>query len=175
MNERLRRFTTLICPIAFAAAVLAAPVKPEARRAPDELQCLAHINKIFVEFSPLPEVLGDAGVTDADIRRVATRLLTQHGFEIAEEPTTPKLVVSFRGMRDDGVSDETGYVVFVEEYQRVLVHRLERDLTLPTATLLGYGVKSDADVGDGLKEELRFVLKRFVGFQARATRVSEGS
>ena len=159
-----------VCVVLVTLAVQAAPFMAPRANVPDELRCLSGLVSVQLEFQEIPEALAEHGLRMSEVEALALRLLQQEGFDIVEDPTAPTFVVSFRVMEDESVPGVLGFATFVEVKQKVRVVRLDDDeLTLPTATLLAYGLKKDRDVSAAALERIEFTIRTLVGFISTAT------
>ena len=159
-----------VCVVLVSLAVQAAPFMTPRAKIPDELQCLSGLASVQLEFQEIPEALAEQGLRMSEVETMSHRLLQDEGFDIVEDPTAPTLAISFRVMEDESVPGILGFATFVEVKQKVRLVRLDDDeMTLPTATLLAYGLKKDHDVSAAALRRLEFTIRKLVGFVSAAS------
>ena len=137
--------TPSIVIIALAVVAWAAPVAPRSAELPDEVKAVAGLERLRMQVLALPEVVRDAGLTEQDLEKQLRGLLLDAGFELvdddAEEETPPPAVILYvqPAEADTDLRDVIAFGVFLEVKELARIHRIEQDLTLPTATL--YAIK----------------------------------
>lgn len=169
MMRAVRWTLTLLIGVTLAAMAAAGPILGAKQRIPDEFRCLAGIRHLHLTFAPIPTTLRDWGLDERAVMDVVRVEIGKAGVEIVEQPQMPRLNVSFRSLTDGSMPDARGFVVFFELYQSVHLNRLELDLELPTATVLTYGITTRQDMVAKVDDRLKFAIKKFVDFAARAT------
>ena len=95
--------------------------------------------------------------------------MTKAGFIIVDEETTPRLSFTVLAKSAPFDEDMIGYVIFLDVLQEVRIHRIGRDLTLPTATLPGHGVNRASALHKSVKDQFDYVMQQFISMEKTAT------
>ncbi len=159
----------MIVIIASALTAASAPIRQKPGQLPDELVGLAKIEKITVTARPLDEVLIDAGLTRERVRELAVALLVDAGFEVVEDnEQVPNLTYSVEIITSETLPDIFGFVCFVDLYQLVHIPRLERDLVMPTSTLLQHDIRRESGLKETIEASIEFITERFIKVERMA-------
>ena len=153
----------MIVIIASALTAASAPIRQKPGQLPDELIGLAKIEKVTVTAGPLDELLIDAGLTQKRVRKLAVELLVDAGFEVVEDnDEVPNLTYSVEIITSDSLPDIYGYICFVDLYQLVHIPRLERDLVMPTSTLLQHDIRREGGLKEAIEASVEFITEKFI-------------
>ncbi len=114
---------------------LAAPILPAQSSISDEVLSLSQIREVRLEVDPLPKELIDAGARDTSYTKLVHDVLEDAGFEIVDDETLPVLVNRVIIAKDADHPNTLAIHQVIAVRQSVLVDRLGRHLTVPTATI----------------------------------------
>ena len=125
--------------IALAWSVQGAPIisKPQKINLPDEVLSLAGINQIQLTISDLPKTLQARGLKKSELHTRITRRLAMEEIYVLNDPSLPRMDVWFKQLGDPGRRDAVAFASVVAVFQSVRIHRLDRDMTVPTACFAG--------------------------------------
>ena len=134
-----RRTFTILTAVAWIPLLLfwsltlwAAPVSPRRPILSHETQSLADLSRLRLDVRELPDEFADAKLTRESIAETMRQILTDAAFEIVDDPDAPALVLDIAGLTDEGLPDAMVLWMTYSLKQSVTVHRIERDLVLPT-------------------------------------------
>ena len=135
----------------FSLGIMAAPIQPPKGELPDPVKSLADLRSVFVRVEPVPDTLESAGVTQEFIKRELKKQLKDAGIEVADNPSgVPTIGFSAVSVTDpDNVS---AFVFFVEFVQFAHMHRLRRDLFVPTFFFYMMGVSDNESMPESARE-----------------------
>ena len=153
--------------VAVAAAVgtitllaTAAPFVPPQVALPAELLSMAQLERVRVEVSELPDIFEKAGLTRDKVVQTLRVELRGAGVAVEDDPDLPRLVVTLASLRDGAQPDAVGVYIVFGLHQAVTLHRLGRDMVVPTATLATGRLTSRAHLATTLRRELDQMVQR---------------
>ena len=151
-------------------AVWAGPVldKP---RIPDELRSLAGMTKFRIQVDPIIGLSEKEVPSRDDLARLLGEDLERPGFEIGNEPHLPRLVLQVMVAKDSDQPDAVGLAMVLAVHQEAYFERLDRALTVPTASMSSAGLT----VRRRAQETIRDMTRRMAVNMAAALRLAERS
>ncbi len=153
----------LVVGIVSAAVVAAAPILPRKADIPDEVLCVANIDKVSIVVSPVPEDLRLAGVGQAELEQVLRNALRASKIEVVDDRSvTPRLVLHALTLNDPVVDDAVAVIFFLDVQQDVTISRLKRDLVVPTTTVLGAAQTTRNNLGRVARVQCENAVKQFL-------------
>lgn len=173
MNRYLNK-TTLSCFFGTLSLLVAiaytAPLLPHRERLPDEARCLANIDEVSIEAAPLPFLMKDAKLTSDMILNKVREVLETNGIAVSDKLGTPRLKIHAMTVSDQQDQAKIAAIVFIDVIQKVKVLRLDEDLTLPTATVLGRTMTTRDQLGKATLLQSEQAAHMFLTFLRQANR-----
>ena len=173
MNRYLNKIT-LSCffgtlPLLVAIAYTT-PLLPHREKLPDEARCLADIDEVSIEAASLPFLLKDAKLTSDMILKKVKEVLETNGIAVSEKSGTPRLKLHAITVTEPQDQTKVAVIVFIDVIQKVKVLRLDEDLTLPTATVLGRTLTTRDQLGKATLLQSEQAAHMFLTFLRQANR-----
>ncbi len=144
----------------------AAPVLPGARSTHPSLLgtgSLAKVKEVRLNVLPFPKAIRDAGMDEHEARRIWTDLLKAAEFEVVEDADAPHLIVEVLHKENPRVPDAIAIGYNVQFVQHVRVHRLEKDMPLPTYSDDIIALAPKMEAAQAARGGCVFFARRFVG------------
>lgn len=158
ITSRRTLLACLAAPLVLGAVwTIAAPILPDKPEMPEEVLSLAGIHKLRLSQREIPDLV-KGHLTRERVREICVERLARGGILVEDDPDLPGIDVGFQVNESEAHPDMVGLVVVVGVYQTVRVHRLERDMTLPTVSFVGGIATTKADAADVLAAQLRLHL-----------------
>lgn len=180
-----RRPASVILAVATIAAMawcaVAAPFRPVRPALPDEALSLAGLVHLSVRPIVLPPDLTDVSVEAGDARDQLRSALAKAGFEMVDEEKggdtgkaaveseVPELALTILTSTDPKQPDGIAVTVIFSVYQRVHLRRLDRSMTVPTATMGHTRLTTRTSLADAFAQELRRTVQTLQAY-VRAAR-----
>ena len=158
-----------VCILAACVTTWAGPLTTRRASLPDEQLALANMRKVGLRINDLPHEMLISGLTRQKLEKVVKKQLTDAGFQIADDDTTPRLVLTPLILADESVRDTIGFIVFLDIQQRVRVLRLNEEYVVPTATLSAHGIAKRAALSEAVRERLEETTREFISYEKTAT------
>jgi len=174
-NGRLSNRTVLVglILVLMVVAIQAAPILPQCLRLANEIRCLATISKVSIEIEPLPQLLLDAGVSSGRLEGVIRARLKAASIEVSQEDVMPRLVLKCVVVTDPAMPDAIAVILFLDVQQKVDLLRLNKQMVLPTATLLGSAQTKRDGLAFAALRECASATKMFIHYSRLATKELE--
>ena len=132
----------------------------------DELRCLARLKSLSIALAPdsqLPrEVSGD------ELLALVTSAVADHGIQVHEGRGPPRMLLHHLLARDPDAEGTVALTVSLAVYQRVRLHRLAIDMTLPVGTVTTNAIGREADLAALYKKQTKATVEDFLYFVAAA-------
>ncbi len=133
---------------------------------PDELRCLARLERVSIALAPdsrLPKhVNGD------DLLALVASALEDHGLQVHDGRDTPRILLHHVLVRDPDVEGTVALTISLALHQRVHLHRLELDMTLPVATVATSAIGREADLAALYARQAKAAVEDFLYFMEAA-------
>jgi len=133
----MRNHRLLIVLLLLVLPAQAAPILPQKPKLPGELIILSGLNRLQVVIEALPEEISRGRFTRDTIGDVLKSRLRKDGFQVAEEAAEgrniPRLVAQLFVATDADQPESVAMTLILALHQEVLLERLERRITVPTA------------------------------------------
>ena len=110
----------------------AAPVTPRRAVLSHETQSLADLSRLRLDIRELPDEFAQTELTRESIDETVRQILTDAAFEVVDDPAEPELVVDIDSLTDEDLPEAMVLWMTISLKQAVTVHRLDRELELPT-------------------------------------------
>jgi hypothetical protein len=117
----------------------------------------------------LPEELLDGGLSVQQVHDLCRARLGDGGIQVVETEGVPTIAVGCLVNRAPDNPGTVGLIFLMGIYQSVHLHRLERDMTLSTTTLVGGRVCPEDKATQFLLDEMNYYVDRFVVMVREAT------
>ena len=95
--------------------------------------------------------------------------LTRAGFKVTDEATTPRLSLVLHEEVQVHIPDSIVFTTTLEVYQRVSLHRLNQDMTLPVATMVTVTRAPEDTAPSAAEQQTRQLIEMFSTLVARAS------
>ena len=176
MTRNTRWLTVLALALGVWASAWAGPFinKPKVAMR-DEMQGLANLRRVGLFINPLPRLLTGTDVTRDRLRTDIVKTLAGGGIEVLERETRPMLVLSVLTTHDRRDPDIHTVIIFVDIQQRVRIHRLEKDLSVPTATVITFDIGRRSGIAELVEELVRDATTQFMMMEAAATKYHQNT
>ena len=172
MKRFFQRHGTMvaICVMAtYAITTWAGPMTEQRASLSDELLGLAKMRRISLRIRLLPHEMRNAGLTQKKLERVVKEQLTDAGFQIVDDDTTPRLVLTPLILTNENVHDTIGFIVYFDIQQRVRILRLDKEYVVPTATLSAHGIAKRATLSKSVRESVEETIRKFIQYEKIAS------
>ncbi len=173
----IRRSSVIVTAAAIAASAIVASHAGligmnSPRRQKHDVLSLARLRRINLVIRPLPRSITASGLTDHHLRARLKSLLTDAGYEITtrDDEKAPVVAVVFNHVLHQEVPGRVVHIAVIETVQRVRVHRLDADLNIPTASIIGVFIADPNDVGSAAEAETMRLARIFARGVTAATR-----
>ncbi len=123
------------CALLMATVLLAAPILPKAGTLPDETASLAGVKQVRIEVLRVSPLLSKFDIKPTRLEDAFRDRVEEAGFQIVEDANAPRCSLIVKTAVDIDLPEAVSLTVSILVHQKVRVHRIGRDLTLPTATL----------------------------------------
>ncbi|MAE63829.1 MAG: hypothetical protein CMJ18_06110 [Phycisphaeraceae bacterium] len=119
---------------AHGGAIMPKRISPDL---PEEIRSLAGIDRVRLTIADLPDSLKKRGLKKAALRRRYVDRLERLGITVGDDEDLPRFNIWLKQFGQDRQDGTVGFVSVISVYQSVRVHRLGRDMFVPTANFAG--------------------------------------
>ncbi|MAE67462.1 MAG: hypothetical protein CMJ18_24645 [Phycisphaeraceae bacterium] len=167
-----------VCACAATAATLVAvwshagPMVPAPSPPPEEALSLREARQFRLEPILLTPILKDAGVESRRLEKLISRWLLREGIELGDDPALPFLAVTILTDTDPDQPGSVAVTIIMAAHQRVHVDRIDRSLTVPTATMGNIALTTTDRLSDAVDRELQQTIRTLLGYIRWASRPS---
>ena len=139
----------------------AGPMVPEKATLPDEVRCLSGLKTLGTDVDlkssePLPELTSDT------LSILLRELLTDARFETEGADATPRVMLRVDIQSDADLPGGVAIAVVLELYERVVLQRLESQMTLPVFTIVLSRAAPTRDVEARVDRYVREAVRQFL-------------
>ncbi len=147
-----------VCGLLTATALLAAPIMPKTAELLDEEASLAGVKQFRVEVLATRSLRSKYGIETAKVEDAFKDRLREAGFEVVEDPDVPLCTLLVNTVVDPDQPKAVSLTASILVYQKVRVHRIGSDLTLPTATVQKNVLTTEARTEEMLFDSVSVVV-----------------
>ena len=141
----------------------AAPIIGARPMLPDEILTLQGLRDVRLKTAPVTPTLLEHGITMEMLQAFRQRL-AERGFELTEKQDVPIIQFSARVQTNARHPRIVAIYFVVDVHQRVRLHRIDRDLSVPTISVSHAAITTRDQVESILEQEVRDLADRFLKF-----------
>lgn len=129
---------------------------------PDELRCLARLKSLSIALAPTSQLPRE--VSGNELLALVTSAVADHGIQVHEGRNTPCMLLHHVLARNPDVEGTVALTVSLAVHQRVHLHRLALDMTLPVGTVTTSAIGGDTDLAALYRKQTKAAVEDFLYF-----------
>lgn len=155
---------------AFAASwLVAAPVRPQKLKIPDEERCLAGIDSLTLTCEFYSPAIPAAGVEKEQVIEDMTKVLEGAGLAVRKDDITPRGTIQFFTATSDDTPDAIAITTILAVNQGVRIKRLDDDMVLPVSQIVTTAVCKRENLAVTIERETENAALLLTRYIKRAT------
>ncbi|MAE66481.1 MAG: hypothetical protein CMJ18_19605 [Phycisphaeraceae bacterium] len=158
--------TGIVLCLIIAASIGAAPVFQRRAELPGELQSLASLHELAIV---IDHTIGRV-MDEYTLRKRFSAALRRSGFKVVEGTAPPRVALQYIVTTEPDMPGVIGLTTILAVHQGVTLRRLEKDLTVPVASLVHATLCREKDLDATMEREIQTATDRLADYVKQASK-----